>query len=191
MDIYLIRHGEAAAGWGQAQDPELSERGARQAREAGLLLTEIIGEEAQLVASPRRRALQTAQICSEVLGRDLIVDDAFQEIPALVSLSQRRQWVIEYMAAHWREQPDPILIWRDAVIAAIKSLTRPSAIFTHALPINVVLSYIACSERTVVFYPENASIIHLRLSNGELELVALGEPMADTSQLPHVDGFSS
>ncbi len=191
MDIYLIRHGEAAAGWGQAQDPGLSERGKAQAKAAGERLAALISDDTQLIASPRQRALETAQICAKLLGRDLRIDEAYQEIPAPVPLSGRRQWVIEYMAAYWHEQSAPIIAWRDTMLAAIKSLPAPSFIFTHALPINAVLSHIAGSERTTVFYPENASIIHLRLVDGELELVALGESMADTSQLPHVDGVPS
>ena len=38
MDIYLVRHGEAAASWAQATDPGLSEFGHEQARAAARLL---------------------------------------------------------------------------------------------------------------------------------------------------------
>jgi len=38
MDIFLVRHGEAAASWGESPDPGLSELGRRQAEVAAALL---------------------------------------------------------------------------------------------------------------------------------------------------------
>jgi phosphohistidine phosphatase len=66
--IYLLRHGEAE---GSARDDaarRLTEKGERQARDAGLALKELgIGIDACL-ASPKVRARETARIACEVLG---------------------------------------------------------------------------------------------------------------------------
>jgi probable phosphoglycerate mutase len=51
MDIYLVRHGEAAASWAQAADPGLSELGHEQARAVARILHPRLASSA-VVAAP-------------------------------------------------------------------------------------------------------------------------------------------
>ncbi len=60
MDIFLVRHGEAAASWGQASDPGLSELGIEQASAAAETLRPLLGLETRLLSSPLKRACDTA-----------------------------------------------------------------------------------------------------------------------------------
>ena len=75
MLIYLLRHGEAEesnAGGDAAR--RLTEKGERQARDAGLALAALeVGIEACL-ASPKVRALETARIACEALGVEAEVE---------------------------------------------------------------------------------------------------------------------
>ena len=65
--IYLLRHGEAEDGAGDDAARRLTEKGERQARDAGLALAALgVGIEACL-ASPKVRALETARIACEAL----------------------------------------------------------------------------------------------------------------------------
>ena len=82
MVYYLVRHGEIEsnirkvyAGW---SDERLTKRGARQAEKAGEVLTGkgIVG----LYCSPLRRAVQTAEIIGQAIGRVPVADENFKEM---------------------------------------------------------------------------------------------------------------
>ena len=76
--IYLLRHGEAEDGAGDDAARRLTEKGERQARDAGLALREMgIGIDACL-ASPKVRARETARIACEVLGIEVEETEALR-----------------------------------------------------------------------------------------------------------------
>ncbi|NQT38382.1 MAG: histidine phosphatase family protein [Planctomycetes bacterium] len=82
MIVYLIRHGEStynADGRIQGQsDPPLSELGLQQARAVAAAMTRMPIE--LVVASPLRRAMQTAELVAEPLGLPIRVDDRLMEV---------------------------------------------------------------------------------------------------------------
>lgn len=65
--LWLLRHAEAADGMPDDQRP-LTERGIRQARDAGLALERLGAHLDACLASPKRRALQTAALACAPLG---------------------------------------------------------------------------------------------------------------------------
>lgn len=82
MTLYLVRHGEIQsnldkvyAGW---NEEPLTERGIRQAQRAGEALKE--KEIDALYCSPLQRAVQTAQIMGEAIGKVPVTDDHFKEM---------------------------------------------------------------------------------------------------------------
>lgn len=71
--IWLLRHAEAADGQPDEQRP-LTERGILQAEAAGRALA-YLGEQIEVcLSSPRRRALQTAELACEPLGVQVTVE---------------------------------------------------------------------------------------------------------------------
>ncbi len=71
MELYLLRHAHAGdpAKWtGDDADRPLSSRGRRQADRLGRLLAEAGLEPDAIVASPKARAAQTAEMVAEALG---------------------------------------------------------------------------------------------------------------------------
>ncbi|MBL6823925.1 MAG: histidine phosphatase family protein, partial [Luminiphilus sp.] len=58
--IWLVRHGEAAASWEKDPDPGLSALGREQAERTALMLSDVVPEHARVVSSPLLRAQQTA-----------------------------------------------------------------------------------------------------------------------------------
>ena len=58
--IFLVRHGEAAASWGEATDPGLSDKGREQAECAADELASMLGDYTTIVSSPLLRAQETA-----------------------------------------------------------------------------------------------------------------------------------
>ena len=76
--IYLLRHGEAEDGTEDDAARRLTEKGERQARDAGLALAALeVGVEACL-ASPKVRALETARLAREALGVEIEVTEALR-----------------------------------------------------------------------------------------------------------------
>ena len=97
MDIYLVRHGEAAASWEESPDPGLSELGRQQAEVAAALLEREITVETQLWSSPLRRALETAVPLARIMRQAVREEEAFREVPAPVPLVQRQTWLRQFM----------------------------------------------------------------------------------------------
>lgn len=179
MDIYLVRHGEAAASWGQAPDPGLSPLGHEQASAAARVLAPRLGgSEIHLLSSPLTRALETAAPLARELDLAVAIDEAFREIRSPVPLSQRQAWLRQFMQQRWDEQPDSLHQWREQAVRQLLALDRPAVVFTHFLVINAVVGQLQGSEATLCCWPDNGSITHLRRRGDGLELVELGAQMS-------------
>ena len=178
MDIYLVRHGEAAASWAQSADPGLSELGKRQARQAADKLLQQLSPDVQVLSSPLLRALETAQPLARALDKQIVTNDVFREIPAPVPLEQRQTWLRQFMRERWDTQVENLHRWRDDLYEQLLGLREPSVVFTHFLVINAVVGRIQEREETLCFWPDNASITHLRLTAGSLGLVTLGDELS-------------
>lgn len=66
--IYLLRHGDAEDGNGDDSARRLTSKGARQARDAGLALAALDVCIDSCLASPKRRASETASLACEALA---------------------------------------------------------------------------------------------------------------------------
>jgi len=76
--LFLLRHGEAEDGVGDDAARRLTEKGERQARDAGLALAALgVGIDACL-ASPKVRALETARLACEALRVEVEVTEALK-----------------------------------------------------------------------------------------------------------------
>jgi broad specificity phosphatase PhoE len=178
MDIFLVRHGEAAASWGEDPDPGLSELGVQQAAQvAELLLLQLAPAGIDIVSSPLLRAQETAMPLAQSLSLPVSIDTSFREIPAPVALAGRKQWLQAFMKQQWQDQPQTLLEWRDTALSQIHSLKKPTVIFTHFLVLNAIIGDVLERSETLVFWPDNASVTQLKLTAGALELVQLGVQM--------------
>ena len=177
MDIFLVRHGEAAASWGQAPDPGLSELGREQAESVARQLLAKVDRSTALVSSPLARAQETAQPLARKLGVQVAITDVFREIPSPVPMEQRQDWLRGFMRQRWDEQEPSLHDWKNAAVDTLLALQSPTVVFTHFLVINAVVGHVQQRAETLCFWPDNGSITHLRLGEGGLELVALGQEL--------------
>ena len=177
MDIYIVRHGEAASAWGQSADPGLSELGLAQAEAAARSLAVMRGRNVQLLSSPLLRAQETARATAETLDLAVAIDPTFREIPSPVPLDQRQDWLRSFMGQNWQQQPESLLQWRQSILQRLTQLSRPSIIFSHFLVINAVVGALEGSEQTLCCRPDNGAIVQLSLVDGQLELVSRGAQM--------------
>ncbi|MBS1844074.1 MAG: histidine phosphatase family protein [Actinobacteria bacterium] len=75
---YLLRHGEAEDGTGDDGARRLTEKGERQARDAGRALAALGIVIDACLASPKVRALETARLACEALGVEVEVTEALR-----------------------------------------------------------------------------------------------------------------
>jgi broad specificity phosphatase PhoE len=172
MDILLVRHGEAAAAWGEHADPGLSPLGRQQAQQARDEL-QVFGR-LHLISSPLLRAQETALPLANIQRISVEIDERFREIPSPAGIEDRRGWLSEFMRQDWLEQGPEIQQWREASWDALFEYDKPVAIFSHFMVINSVVARLTGAVQTVCCVPDNASITHLKLEGGALNLVEVG-----------------
>jgi len=177
MHIFLVRHGEAAASWGESPDPGLSETGWQQAEQAAVLLEAAVEPGSLLLSSPLQRAKQTAEPTARRMRQSVQIDTDFREIPAPVPLENRQAWLRQFMQEQWHEQGAELLHWRAAIVERLLALQQPAVIFTHFLVINAVVGHALGRSDTLCFWPANGSITRIRQRGDGLELLELGQEM--------------
>ena len=98
VEIILIRHGEAASGWSDDSDPGLSNLGKSQAEAVKENLESFTNQNFQLISSPKKRAIETAQPTSLNWKSEIKIDDSFSEIPTSnIKLERRMEWLKSMM----------------------------------------------------------------------------------------------
>lgn len=177
MDIFLVRHGEAAAGWGESPNPGLSELGRQQAAAAAQQISQCLVQHTLLLSSPLQRAVETAVPLARLLRQTVEENEAFREIPSPVPLALRQAWLRQFMQQDWAEQSAELTKWRETAMQQLMSLSQPAVVFTHFLVINAVVGKLLDRPQTLCFWPANGSVTRLRLNGRSLELIALGQEM--------------
>ncbi len=174
-DIWLVRHGEASAGFGEDTDPGLSPLGHDQAQAAARLLAPVVPEDATLLTSPKRRARETGDPFAASREQDLEVHPCFIELPSPGDLAQRQTWIQHVLKASWRDLPPQVATWQGDIFKALQACTTPAVIFTHFLVINSVASKISGDDAVVQCLPDNGSVHHLRINGSEWYWVSRGQ----------------
>jgi probable phosphoglycerate mutase len=177
VNIYLVRHGEAAAAWGASKDPGLSELGKQQAKRAAEQLLPSLDGNVNLVSSPLLRAQETAIPFAQALALDVSLNDSFREIPSPVPFEERQVWLREFMGQGWGQQPELLTSWRDHMHSQLLAMQKPTVIFTHFMVLNTMVGLLSGREETVCFRPDNASITQIKHNGDSLELVAQGDEL--------------
>lgn len=186
-NIYLIRHGKPAAGWGDDDDPGLDETGKAQARAAADALLALPEDRrpTRVVSSPLKRCRETAQPFADALGVEVEIVPAVGEIPTpkALGLTDRPAWLRQAMGGTWAaiEGDLDYDAWRKEVSAAVARLPS-TAVFSHFVAINAVVSHLAGDDKVIVFRPDHTSMTTLEVGDGGLRLVERG-PEAQTGVL--------
>jgi len=168
--IVLIRHGEAAAGWGEDFDPGLSERGRGQAREMAASL-EPLGPLC-IVTSPLRRCRETAEPLAEQWNVAPAVEADIGEIKAPHhELRHRDRWLHTVLGKTWPELPAEQQAWRGAVLDRLLSCTDDCVLVTHFVAINAAIGAALRDDRVVCRRLGNCSMTTFDTDGRSLELV--------------------
>jgi probable phosphoglycerate mutase len=175
MRLILVRHGRPDEDDLESpSDPPLNDDGWLQARAAtALLVSEKI---TRIVASPMRRAQQTASPLAERLGLAIDTIEGWAEADRTASRYRSTETLREEGGESWaRFLRDPIRYlgadpetFRANVIATLYAMAAQEpksariAVFTHGLPINIVLSHALGLESITHFLVGYGSVTRLR-----------------------------
>ena len=172
--LYLVRHGRAEAGFGEASDPGLDALGRMQAEEVATRLAPL--GPLSLRTSPLRRARETAAPLETLWKRAASVDPFVAEIPSpTADLAGRAAWLRQFMKGSWRDADFALAQWREELIGSLGTIEEDTVIFSHFVAINVAVGAAMGDDRAVVFAPENCSVTVLEASGGKLILVEKGQ----------------
>jgi broad specificity phosphatase PhoE len=175
--IYLIRHGEPAAGWGAHADPGLSDLGSRQAQATAQILAEA-GGAMRAVTSPLARCRETAAPFERLIETHARIEPGVGEVPTPAGIEDRAEWLKGVLAGTWSEAGEPLRAWRQSVMATVDRIPEGTAVFSHFVAINAVVGLLTGEDRCVVFRPGHCAITRIARRGGKLELVQLGSENA-------------
>jgi broad specificity phosphatase PhoE len=174
--IYLVRHGEAAASWGNHPNPGLSELGHKQAEAAATALVGLGARSA--VCSPMQRCRETAAAFERLAGVSAAVEPVVSEIETPDSVSDRVEWLQAYMAGTWDKEGADHDAWRKKIAEVLALLPDNTAVFSHFVAINAVVSLIDQDTRTTVFKPGHCSITKVDFSGAVPRVIEYGSQAA-------------
>ena len=172
----LIRHGEAAESWGTHPDPGLSELGIKQSK--SLLNNKMLEllDSYSFVSSPKSRAKMTAEPLIKKFNKELIVKDAYSEIPSNdIDNSQKKTWLKDVMNTEIKDLPDFVVNWRNKIIKHSLGLSQNTIIFTHFMVINALVGSLLKKNAIMCFYPNYVSVTKITFENKEIKSISLGD----------------
>jgi broad specificity phosphatase PhoE len=173
--IYLVRHGKAAAGFGDHPDPGLDATGERQAQDTARAL-EASHPPMPIYSSPLARARETALPLAAHWQQQILIEPRVAEIPSPTDdLVARSTWLRGAMAGNWSDLDEKLQRWRQDLLMCVLNIPEDSVIFCHYIAINVVVGAARGDDRVVVFAPDNGSVTTIRTESGELEVISLGK----------------
>jgi broad specificity phosphatase PhoE len=171
--LILVRHGRAAAGWGDDLDPGLDELGRAQAGNVAKTLAD--QGPLAIVTSPLRRCQETAAPLAAAWQATATVDPRVGEIESpSPNLADRAAWLGPVMRSEWSAQPPELHTWRQRVIDGLLSLTGETVVFTHFVAINVAFGAATGDDRVTCFAPDNCSVTTFESDGTRLTVVDTG-----------------
>jgi broad specificity phosphatase PhoE len=159
--VYLVRHGEAAASWGESTDPGLSALGKTQAINIGTELGQLTP--INIISSPKLRAIETAQPLAELWSVDITIDARVTEIPTPDDIGDMDSAMLE---------------WQKDIVAALTELTEPAIVFCHFMVINAVAGWVSNQTPVLQQMPDHTSINKVTIENGKLVSFVAGNQLA-------------
>ena len=176
--IHLVRHGQAAAGFGTHRDPGLNDLGRQQSRDVAALLAPL--GPLPIYSSPLARAQETAHPLAKLWQQTITIESRVAEIPSpSEDLNERAQWLQQAMQGTWSELDSSIQNWRAELAACLLAVETDCVMFSHYVAINAAVGAAENDDRMRVFAPDNCSVTTLDNTGGQLKVEVLGRT-ADT-----------
>jgi broad specificity phosphatase PhoE len=174
IKLYLIRHGQPSAGFGEDPDPGLDELGRQQAAAVAKEL-EPLGP-LSLITSPLQRARDTAVPFENMWKCEAQVEQAVAEIPSPTQdLEERTIWIRQAMHGRWSDLSEFHQQWKARLIDFLCGLENSTVITSHFVAINAAVGAATHDDRMICFEPDHCSCTVLEVADGTLRVVTLGK----------------
>ncbi len=179
--LYLVRHGQAAAGFGDHADPGLNALGRAQALQTAQHLGSLAPM--RIISSPLARARETAMPLLELwhghAPPPLHIDARVSEIASgdgdgAGDLARRAEWLASIMGTRWSQLGAPLQQWARGVVLCLLEQPADAVLFSHFIAINVAVGWATGDDRVVHFRPGNASVSILETDGWHLRLLEPG-----------------
>jgi broad specificity phosphatase PhoE len=171
--LFLVRHGKAAAVWGESADPGLDDVGHRQAEAIAAHLGPV--GPLPIVVSPLQRTRQTAAAIERMWHACARVEPRIGEIPAPdAGGAGRATWLKAVMQRRWSELDLPLQAWREEVLNALYELAVDTVVVSHFIALNVAVGHALDDDRLVVFRPDHCSCTLIKICARRFQLLELG-----------------
>jgi len=172
--LYLVRHGRAAAGYGDHADPGLDELGHEQAAASAAQLADV--GPIPMITSPLTRARETANALERRWNTVAVVDPAVGEIPSPSDdFAERQTWLQQALAATYADLGPRYSSWRTMVVEQLLRLHDDTVVFTHFVAINAAIGHAIGDDRVMISPVGNGSITVFEHDHRTLTLVETGE----------------
>src|SRR6185312_15857584 len=127
--IYMVRHGQAEAGFGGAMDPGLNALGREQAEAVAQTLAP--RGPLAILSSSLRRAQETAAPLAALWRVDPVIEDAVAEIPSPKggTLEERVTSLRNLLGGSWRGVSRDLALWLEHCIGTVAPVSRDTVIF--------------------------------------------------------------
>jgi broad specificity phosphatase PhoE len=185
--LYLVRHGRVAVNSANPLDPELSHDGGEQARVAARDLYARLPAPLPILSSPLRRCRETAAPLAQLWGAQQQLEQRVAEIPSpQPTAAARNAWLKQLLESTWADLvrdanqmgfSEVLAAWRRGVLEAVCSCNADTVIFSHFVPLNVVVGTALGQDRVVCFRPDNASVTIVETLGKGIRLIELGREM--------------
>jgi len=177
--IYLIRHGQAEAGWSEQRDPGLDDTGRRQAEQAALALS---GRgPLPIIVSPLRRARETAYEFEMLWRRPATVESRVAEIPSpSMTLAERGAWLKSLTRQRWQDLDEIIQGWRREAIRCLLEVSQDTVVVSHFMIINAVVSWARGEAGVVSCHPIQGSRTTLERDGDSFRVLEIGAQGSST-----------
>lgn len=174
--IWLIRHGEAEAGWGDHPDPGLSALGRKQAEAVAAILAPLPVR--GLISSPMQRCRETSEPAAARFKSAPAIAPEVSEIGTPANTPDRVSWLRAVMAGTWSEAGEDYVAWRRRMGEFISALREGTAVFSHFVAINALCGLFENDDRVTVFRPGHCSVTRLERRGGVLRVAEYGSESA-------------
>lgn len=172
--LYLVRHGRAAAGYGEDPDPGLDDLGRQQAQ----AMADQLGPLGPLpiLTSPLLRARETAAALERRWNTMAVVEPSVAEIPSPSDdLAERHTWLQQVLAGNWSDLGPRYTSWRTMVTELLLQVHDDTVIVSHFIAINAAIGRATGDDRLMCAPVGNASITVIEHDGKVLRLVDPGE----------------
>jgi len=184
--LYLVRHGRVTDTPLDARDPELDAIGHVQAEAVRDELRHRLHLPLRILSSPLRRCRETAAPLAQAWGVQPVVEPRVIEVPSPRSDAlDREDWIRRTLASSWDEAaqlgerhqgtwPEALEGWRRDVLQAVLDCSADTVIFSHFVPINVLVGAATGAQQVMSFRPANGSITVFETVGGAVRLIKRG-----------------